>query len=991
VVLDRPSDIDVLERQIAAFESAWAGGSTPNVSDYLPQGLPSIRHRILAELIRVDMEFRQDRGELANLSRYQSRFPELFADRAALSELAFEEYRLRELAGKRPDRHDYERRYGISTADWVTSHEALDDYPQTDVVPVAANTPSRMPVPGERFAEFLIRSELGRGTFGRVFLAEQTDLSNRLVAIKVSTQIGRTEPETLARLQHAHIVPIYATKAIGPFHATIMPYWGATTLADVIDATRGASERPRSASTFLDTIADRHSTTQLNPDRMNPEVSPQPCPTSQAVFARFNFADAVLWIMARLAEALRHTHERGLIHRDIKPANVLLTDEGQPMLLDFNLAYDSAKSSASFGGTPAYMAPEQRDARVGPRVSSLDGRADLYSLAAVAYELLTGKRPPQEGPVPPIRSIHADVTPSADAIIRTCLAPNPADRYPSAAALADDLNRQLRNEPLVTVREPSYRERLRKWSRRHPRLSSTAAMFACSSVLIFGLAAFAYNLSQRADRLERGRMAALEFAKIQSAVPELTERLAFHGSDVTIRTKAATQLNAWRDQFGHPEEPNWDHHPLVASLPASERGALRQVMNELSLLAARAEPDAARALDQYERIIRSYANTGGIPRSVLFERRELASRLGKVGDAFEPGPILDDGRNRYLEGLSHVRNGQFRQARDRFADATAREPTDPWSWLALGNTLLELGDAKSSEGAYQAFIALKPDLPMGYYNRGLARLRLNQSAEAARDFETVLRLTPEYADAIYHYGQAQLSLGRASDAERTFDSLMAIQSSVRAVLARAHAKSQVGNQQGAEADHTLAETIKPVTEVDFITRALSRADRGRSNEALADLDAALRINPRSFPALQNKAFVLDANLKRDRDAIAVLNRAIELYPDSLPARAGRAVLLARAQERSSAHVDAEHCRAIGLTAEATYQMANVYALTSRTHPDDGRIAIRYLADALKQGFGFQHVETDPDLDPIRKLPEFQSLMDAARVIKPIAGQGKGSQ
>src|SRR5207248_1178945 len=108
------------------------------------------------------------------------------------------------------------------------------------------------------------------------------------------------------------------------------------------------------------------------------------------------YVEAVLWIGARLADGLAHAHERGIIHRDLKPANMLLTDDGQPMLLDFNLSTNAAvranPSAARIGGTLPYMSPEQLEAFQDGK-TPMDGRSDLYSLGLIVFQLLTGTHP----------------------------------------------------------------------------------------------------------------------------------------------------------------------------------------------------------------------------------------------------------------------------------------------------------------------------------------------------------------------------------------------------------------------------------------------------------------------------------------------------------------------------------------------------------------------------------------------------------------------
>src|SRR5207248_550557 len=168
-----------------------------------------------------------------------------------------------------------------------------------------------------------------------------------------------------------------------------------------------------------------------------------------------SYERAAAWILVRLAEALQHAHRRGVLHRDIKPSNILLSADGLPMLLDFNLAHNlrggQAQAAATLGGTVGYMAPEDLQAlanRDPNQAHPVDHRADIYSLGMVLYEMLTGCSPFAQSAsysvlpiliqsmaversciVPSLRQRRPHLPWSLESIVRKCLAPDPNNRY----------------------------------------------------------------------------------------------------------------------------------------------------------------------------------------------------------------------------------------------------------------------------------------------------------------------------------------------------------------------------------------------------------------------------------------------------------------------------------------------------------------------------------------------------------------------------------
>lgn len=310
------------------------------------------------------------------------------------------------------------------------------------------------------FGGYEIEGELGRGGMGVVYLARQIEL-NRLVALKMLTghygpdelQRFLAEAETAAGLSHTNIAHIYEVGEHdgAPFFS--MEYVEAGSLAD-----------------------------RLRKDLPSPQDAAQ--------------------LLIDVARALHFAHQNGVVHRDMKPGNVLLDQDGVPKVADFGIAKrlknDSKLTrSGAVIGTPTYMAPEQAKGtsrHVGPA-------ADIYSLGAILYEMLTGRPPflPEdkeiamtvrvltEDPVSPAWH-RPEIPRDLETICMKCLEKEPRNRYASAAALAEDLRRFLDDESIL-ARPPSTVGRGIKWVRRHPWKSVAGALLVIlvvASLLRFG-------------------------------------------------------------------------------------------------------------------------------------------------------------------------------------------------------------------------------------------------------------------------------------------------------------------------------------------------------------------------------------------------------------------------------------------------------------------------------------------------------------------------
>jgi tRNA A-37 threonylcarbamoyl transferase component Bud32 len=401
------------------------------------RGMPLPR---LVEALRADQARSWRAGQRLLAEAYLEAFPDLAAVAEDALVLIWGEALLRFELGEAPPPDEYRARFP-QHADALQVQFELQAHLQLppDAPTLAAREspgaagPSWPAVPG-----YEILGELGRGGMGVVYKARHVKL-NRLVALKMilagqlasaaEVQRFRTEAEAAAQLDHPHIVPIYA---VGEQHG--QPYFS----LKLVEGTSLEGQLPR--------------------------LTREP--------------RAAVPLLAAVARAIHHAHQRGIIHRDLKPANILVDGHGEPHVTDFGLARrveggSGVTKTGVIVGTPSYMAPEQADSKKG-----LTTAVDVYSLGAILYELLTG-RPPfrAETPLDTVlqllekeperpRAINPQVDRDLELICLKCLARDPQGRYGSAEALAADLEHWLAGEPL-TVRAPSLAASLRFWLRQN--------------------------------------------------------------------------------------------------------------------------------------------------------------------------------------------------------------------------------------------------------------------------------------------------------------------------------------------------------------------------------------------------------------------------------------------------------------------------------------------------------------------------------------------
>jgi WD40 repeat protein/tRNA A-37 threonylcarbamoyl transferase component Bud32 len=485
---DRTRTID---ERCDEYESEWRAVRAPRIEDFL-RGLDAETQCTLwVELVLLDHELRQDRGETTTLADYRESCPDpkllpipctglldfdgdetngtLAPDltRGVAEEFGPTADRL--IAAWIADRDGPAP--GAPTETAATNGRAAGPADPTSTVGPLPEGEARgrdglaEARPGASFGGYELLDWLGSGGMGVVFKARQKRL-NRTVALKMiragiladegRIRLFRSEAEAVAALDHPHIVPVLDS---GEHHGILF-----------------------------------YSMKLVEGDNL------------QKCLARFrDDPAAIARLVAKVARAISHAHRRGVLHRDIKPSNILIDAQGEPHVIDFGLASrleGDGRSSAMAprAGTPSYLPPEV--ARGDP--DAITTAADVYGLSAVLYALLTGEPPFAGGskeqvirdvahkPPPRPRDRNLRVDRDLEIICLKGLSKEPKDRYPSTRELADDLERWLEGRPIL-ARPASRGERAVKWVRRH---KLTAALSGAAAIgAIVGVAGLAWGWS----------------------------------------------------------------------------------------------------------------------------------------------------------------------------------------------------------------------------------------------------------------------------------------------------------------------------------------------------------------------------------------------------------------------------------------------------------------------------------------------------------------
>ena len=704
-----------------------------------------------------------------------------------------------------------------------------------------------------RFAEMLgelgdyeLLEEIGRGGQGVVFRARQKSL-NRTVALKIIS-LGqwaseahlkrfRREAEAVGNLDHPNIVPIYEV-----------------------------GERDGSCYFSMKFVEG---------GQLDEVVGRAPLSIRRAVE-----------LMLRLARTVHYAHEHNILHRDIKPGNILLDQKGEPHLTDFGLARlveteSTITRTREVLGTPSYMAPEQATGNN----AQLTSATDVYGLGAVLYQLLTGHPPFAGGTTFETIKLVLDTEPrqprlwnrkinrELSTICLKCLEKDPKRRYPSALALAEDLEHWLRHEPIRAKRSGSFTH-ARKWVRRRP---APAALIAS---LVALAAAIGWNVwkSELTSRPEPKSIAVLPFenlshdpdnAYLADGIQEeiLTRLASIAGLKVISRTSTSRYQSKPRNLAEIGKQLR-----VANILEGSVQKTGDQVRVNVQLI--NAQTDSHLWADTYDRKLTDiFGVESEIAKAIA---ASLQSKLtGREEQALAVNPTNNpEAYDAYLRGLAYTLKTVDTPANALAAQKYLREAVRLDPKFALAWALLSYVDAASYRNqALQPTIALRE--------------------EARQAAETALTLQPNLGEALHAKGYYHYACLKDYDtAVRYFEQArQLLPNSSRTLESLAYLERRRGQWDRSESYFKEAERLDPLNLHLLTQHAVTHIHYRRLPEALRKADEVLNISPDDIDTIALKAAIAQAegDLPRAAALLAPLHPNAD-NPDALGTQVYQAIL-----------------------------------------------------------------------------------------------------
>jgi tetratricopeptide (TPR) repeat protein len=662
-------------------------------------------------------------------------------------------------------------------------------------------------------------------------------------------------------------------------------------------------------------------------------------------------------------------------------------------------------AGAAVGGTLPYMAPEHLDA-FNPHgttpTEAVDERADIYALGLILFEMLAGEHPFPNPPhatsvleaiplliesrrnAPSLRARCPHVPWSLDALVNQCLEFDPARRYARARDLADDLRRFLDNLPMKHCPEPSCRERMGKFARRHPGLCSSTSIALIALVLLVAMgtaAVFGYGLILDLAARVQWRLFDEDFTEIQFLLntADASDEHLKQGID---RAKAALQY------LGLAEEKPAPSAGWFRRLKSNEQRQYREHLVELIMLEARAQERLATKRgsehDRRRAILRAIARLNWaerfdpkVPGALFAERARYYAALGEAGlaerdrqrAAATPPTTCHDWT---LLGLSLLNSSDFPAAEDALRRAIYLDETSLWAWFIRGHCHYAQDQFPAAIGDFEACSALGPKFSWTHFNRGLALARAGRLLDAQDAYDRALQLKPDFAEALVNRALVALELNELEPALADLTRACDLGRQDLGVLAaRGETLARLGRRAEAEREFAAGLARHPDDSLLRVARGMTRV-RTDPEGARADFHAVLQVDAQHGAASYGMALLVRAH--DPHAALRHLDTAVARDPHLIDAIQLRALIRARLGDRAA--LDDVDRLIETPTSVRLYNAACAVAIYAE-HAHDSRPlahALELLARAVHAGFPLADAAADPDLKALHPLEGFRSLV-----------------
>ncbi len=682
------------------------------------------------------------------------------------------------------------------------------------------------------------------------------------------------------------------------------------------------------------------------------------------------------------------------------------------MLLDFNLSVDVIPSSddgdihrALVGGTLPYMSPEHLDAfnpRGNTSPEAVDERSDIYALGLILFEMLAGEHPFVEvssggsmfetielmiaarRQVPSLRARCPHVPWSLDALVGKCLSFEPAHRYARARDLAEDLRRFLDDLPMKYCPEPSFRERMGKFARRHPGLCGSTSIALFSLVLIgllAGAVVFAYDKLQVLAARMSLQVFDHDFTQSQfllntamASKQHLSEGLDKSGQALGrlgVESERSPRWRAWQ-RYLTPEERRRLVEQIVelVMLDARARVAL-ETQHGTERDRARSIERAIAALDRAERL------DPQAPSALYAERARYYGALGMAGRAAADRSrateiIPSTCHDLTLLGSTLLAGGDSAGAEQALRQALHLDVTSFWAWFVLGHCHYAQKRFLEAAGDFAACSAREPSFAWVHFNRAIALARSGRLLDAKLAYDRAIDLEPAFAEAVVDRALTELELNQLNAARADLTRAIELGRSDLVVFAAlGETWARLGRSREAERYFARLLDRNPADLVVRVARGITRV-RDNPQGAIDDFTRVLDRDPYNAQAHYGMALVVrraDA-----RAALEHLDRALLTNPDLIDALQLRALVRARLGERGA--LDDVDRLVESATPHRLYNAACAVAILSEKSADP-RLrshAIDLLLRAVTAGFPIKEAASDPDLKPLHGSPRYEEIV-----------------